>query len=83
MKAAKQYKEQWEELNFLRLMKFTENVLKLAGDFLSKANAITHVLLFIFYKLMVIAWRTGHVLLMTEPLVKVEKEETWIYRQIK
>lgn len=83
MKAAKQYKEQWEEVNFLRLMRFIESVLKFTGAILAKTNAFTHVLLFLFYKLMVLAWRTGHVLLMTEPIVKIEKEETWIYRQIK
>lgn len=70
MKAAREYKEQWEEANWLRLIYLANQFNSVLYNLLKKAAKA----LFLIIKL----------LLLTEPgLNRIEKDETWIFRQIK
>ena len=84
MKAAKQYKEQWEEANLLRLIFLGNQAYEALNKLINRTLIAINILLFITYQagkglLLVIK-----LLLLTEPsLNKIERDETWIFRQIK
>lgn len=84
MKAAKQYKEQWEEANWLRLV-YLANILNKAGYKLFKNTAIAiNVLLYLNYQVLKGLVLIVKIMFLTEPqLNRIEKDETWIFRQIK
>jgi hypothetical protein len=84
MKAVRAYKEHWEETNLLRLL----YVAKLVNE---KVNACLRVALILFEVTLYISYRAckglylfAKLLLLTESrLMKIERDETWIFRQIK
>ncbi len=81
---AKQYKEQWEEANLLRLIYISNQAYEILSGLFTKTLIAINVLLFITYQaakglLMIIK-----LLLLTEPGInRIERDETWIFRQIK
>lgn len=84
MKAAKAFKEQWEEANLLRLIYFANNVYGKINLFTKNALIFINVLLFIFYKAGHGLWLIVKVLLLSEPEInRIERDETWIFRQLK
>lgn len=84
MKAAKAFREQWEEANLLRLIYFANNVYGKINLFAKRGLILFNVLLFIFYKAGHGLWLIVKVLLLSEPeFNKIERDETWIFRQLK
>ncbi len=83
MKAAWQYKQEWEEINFLRLTVCTR---KIAHYFCFGAKTINQVasfLLFIAYCALKIVLACCYLLVATKTSLRNTKEEEWIFRQIK
>jgi hypothetical protein len=84
MKAAKAFREQWEEANLLRLIYFANNVYAKINLFAKRALILINVLIFIFYKAGHGLWLIVKVLLLSEPeFNRIERDETWIFRQLK
>lgn len=84
MKAVKEYREQWEEENFMRLLNasiMTFNFFRKAGKRLS---TVLNILLFIGYQAVKGLFMIVKLLFLTESSIqKIERDETWIFRQIK
>lgn len=84
MKAAKQYKEQWEELNWLRLIYLGKQISELFNVIFKKITIALNLFLFISYLVIKTLWLFIKLLLLTEPSIqRIERDETWIFRQIK
>ena len=84
MKAAKQYKEQWEEANLLRLIHIGSQAYEILSGLFTKTLIVINVLLFITYQAAKSLLIIIRLLLLTEPSInKIERDETWIFRQIK
>ncbi|MCC2678612.1 MAG: hypothetical protein K0R29_1188 [Pseudobdellovibrio sp.] len=84
MKAVKAYKEHWEEINLLRLI-YAAKLINEKINILFKAGLIVfNLALYISYRAAKGLWLIVHLLLFTEPrIMQVEKDETWIFRQLK
>jgi hypothetical protein len=72
MKAVRQYKQQWEEEQFLQLVHFAEQIYKALNLFI-----------YISYQLIKLVFNLIHLVLFTETNHQLIKDEQWIYRQIK
>ena len=84
MKAAKEYREQWEEANLLRLIVTAERVYEKINHFLKQAIIVLNVLVYIMFQAIKGLLLIIKLLLMTEPAInRIERDETWIFRQIK
>ena len=84
MKAAKEYKEHWEEVNFLRLLHLAIEIHRTLNKYLKRAIVIFNVLLYIVYQAAKGLFLIIKLLLLTEPsLNRIERDETWIFRHIK
>ncbi len=84
MKAAREYKEQWEEANWLRLIYLANQFNSVLYNLLKKAAIVINVFLYIIYQAVKALFLIIKLLLLTEPgLNRIEKDETWIFRQIK
>lgn len=84
MKAAKEYREQWEEANLLRLINIASQIYEKINNILKHAIVVLNVLLYILFQAAKGLLLIIKLLLLTEPaLNKIEKDETWIFRQIK
>ncbi len=84
MKAAKQYKDQWEEANWLRLLYLAKLTNELLSGLFRKTLIAINVLAYIAWQTLRGLWVVGQLLFLTEAsLNKIERDETWIFRQIK
>lgn len=84
MKAAREYRQQWEEANWLRLIYLANQLSEVFYKILKKALVITNVFLYIVYQAIKGLLLIIKLLLLTQPsLNKIERDETWIFRQIK
>lgn len=84
MKAALQLKDEWEEANWLRLISLSNSALASGKNFFKKSLIAANILLFIAYQALKALGLIVKILLLTEPsLNKIERDETWIFRQIK
>ncbi|MEQ1722027.1 MAG: hypothetical protein ABL930_02550 [Pseudobdellovibrio sp.] len=84
MKAAKQYKQQWEEANWIRLLFLANRIYEALNQIFKYILIGANVFLFIIYQAFKAFWLILKLLLLTEPsLIRIEKDETWIFRQIK
>lgn len=84
MKAVKAFKEQWEQANLLRLIYFANQLYAKLNQVAKAVLIIFNVLLFVFYKAGTSLWLIVKVLLLSEPEIKrIERDETWIFRQLK
>ena len=84
MKAAKQYKEHWEEVNWLRLVYLANVINRAIYKLLRNAGIAINVLLYLSYQAIKGLVMVFKLLLLSEPeLRRVERDETWIFRQIK
>lgn len=84
MKAAKQYKQQWEEANWIRLLFIANRIYEALNKIFKNVLIGVNVFLFIIYQALKAGWLIVKLLFLTEPsLIRIEKDETWIFRQIK
>ena len=84
MKEAREYKQQWEEANWLRLIYLANQFSEAFYKLLKKALIIINVFLYIIYQAFKGLLLIIKLLLLTQPsLNKIERDETWIFRQIK
>lgn len=84
MKAAQQHRQEWEEANWLRLIHINNQAYKALIGFFRKILIAANILLYIFYKAFQAMLLMVKLLLLTEPAInKIERDETWIFRQIK
>ena len=84
MKAAREYKQQWEEANWLRLIYLANHLSEAFYKLLKKALIVINVFLYIIYQAFKGLLLIVKLLLLTQPsLNKIERDETWIFRQIK
>lgn len=84
MKAAKQYKQQWEEANWLRLIYLANQLSSVLYKLFKKTAIVINVFLFIIYQAVKALFLIIQLLFLTEPALKrIERDETWIFRQIK
>lgn len=84
MKAAKEYKAQWEEVNWLRLVYLANSINRSIYKLFRYGVIVFNVLLFISYKAVKALALIIKFLLLSEPsLNRYERDETWIFRQIK
>lgn len=84
MKAARLYKQQWEEANWLRLIHVANQLTKIFNAVLKCTVIAAHLILFINYQVIKYLLLIVNLLLLTEPSInRVERDETWIFRQIK
>lgn len=84
MKAAKEYTQQWEEANWLRLIYIANQLSRLSYNLYKKIAIFINVFLFIIYQTIKGLLLIIKLLLLTQPsLNKIQRDETWIFRQIK
>lgn len=84
MKAARQYKQQWEEANWLRLIYIASQISLFFYKLFSKVLIVINVFIFIIYQALRGLILIIKLLLLTDSRInKIEKDETWIFRQIK
>ncbi len=84
MKAVRAYKENWEEINLLRLIHTAKLINEKINVAIKVALIVFNVLLYISYRALKGLCLIVHLLLFTEPrIIQVEKDETWIFRQLK
>lgn len=83
MKAAKHYKRQWEETNFLRLMHFTEQIFKLISFSTKKLSIALSIFSYIAFQTFLFAFRLLKLSFLNEIKIRPERDEQWIFRQIK
>lgn len=84
MKAARAYKQQWEEANWLRLIYIADQISLFLYKLIKKAVIVINVFLYIIYQALKAIYLIIKLLLLTEPgLNRIERDETWIFRQIK
>ena len=84
MKAVKAYKEHWEETNLLRLLNVAAFVNERINVLAKTTLIFINVFLYINYRAAKGLYLVVKLLLLTEPrIMNVERDETWIFRQIK
>ncbi len=83
MKAAKHYKQQWEETQILRLLQLTEQSLKIFSFIYLKINVAFNLILFLTYLLIKFNFNLLKIALFTETHQQLVRDEQWLYRQIK
>lgn len=84
MKAAREYKQQWEEANWIRLIYLAGQLSEIINKILKNTAIAINVALYIIYQAIKGLLLIIKLLLLTEPsLNKIERDETWIFRQIK
>ncbi len=84
MKAAKNYKERWEEENLLLLINFSQNFFERLWRIYSFVYKFMNVSLYIFYKLSEALLLILKLVFLSEPMIiRMERDESWIFRQIK
>jgi hypothetical protein len=83
MKAAKQYKRQWEEAQLLQLLELAEQTLKVLNFLLRKFKVITNLFLFLSYQMVILAVNIVKIALFAQKTELLVRDEQWIYRQIK
>ena len=83
MKAAR-LREHWEETNLLRLIYLAKRTNEILNGLLKKTIILINILLYITYKALKGLYLIITLLFLTEPsLIRIERDETWIFRQIK
>jgi hypothetical protein len=84
MKAVKAYTEHWEEINFLRLLQIAKLVNDKLNYYLKILLVICEVSLYISYLALKGLYLIIKLMFLTEPALKqAERDENWIFRQIK
>ena len=83
MNAARKYHESWEALNEKRVHLFLENLLIITQRLAIKTLAILHVVAFVIYKIIKIAGMILKAAFSENTIVRLERDEAWIYRTLK
>ncbi len=83
MKAAWQFKQEWEQENFIRLVNLSDKTLNAFHQFLKQFRLILSLIFFISYKIADITLAIVLVSLATETSLRCKRDEEWIFRQIK
>ncbi len=84
MKAVKAYKEHWEEINLLRLIYVAKLLNEKINAWLRFWLIFFNVLLYVAYSACKGLYLVVKILFLTEPrIMNIERDETWIFRQIK
>ena len=73
----------WEKRNEDLLLLVFEELYSLTKSLLKKLFILLSAMIFIFYKLIVIAGLSVRTALLSAPIVHIPKEESWLFRQIK
>jgi hypothetical protein len=84
MKAAKAQRANWEETNLLRLISVAKFINENLNGLFKKTIITLNVLLYITYKAIKGLYLIVKLLFLTESsMIRIERDETWIFRQIK
>lgn len=83
MKAVKQYKEQWEEAQFLHLIELAEQAYEVLNFLYRKFKLILNLILFITYQVVKLLWNIARIAFFTQPINQIMRDEQWLFRQIK
>lgn len=83
MNAARKYHESWEALNEKRIHLIWNNLGVIAKDSVEKTLTLLNLMLFIIYKSVKITGLLIRVIFSENPIVRIEREESWIYRNLK
>jgi hypothetical protein len=83
MNAAKKSQQSWEALNEERFIFLIDGLMTFNRLILSQVLITLNLLAFVTYKVLILAGLLFRVIFLTSPLVRFEREESWIYRQIK
>lgn len=73
----------WEKQNEERLTFAFGKSISFAKLFLNKIFLATNVLAFVFYKLILITGLIARTAFLSAPIIKIEREESWLFRQIR
>ena len=83
MNAARKYHQSWEALNEKRIHSLFENLLVIAKSLGEKTLAVLNVTAFVVYKLIKITGLIARVIFSENTIVRIEREESWIFRSLK
>lgn len=83
MNATKKSEHSWETVNEERLVLIAEGAFATGKVFFRRFLLILNLLAFVSYKVFIFAGLTIRAVALSKPILKIEREETWIYRQIK
>lgn len=83
MNAAEKSQQSWESLNEERLILFFEIIFSYQKLILQKAVIGLNLIAFVIYKLLFYLGLVLRALFLSSPIVRMDREEAWIYRQIK
>ncbi len=83
MKAAKHYRQEWEEAQFLQLFEFAAQIYRGFIVFFKILKLIFNLVIFIIYQLMKLTWNIARIAFLTQATNQLMRDEQWIYRQIK
>lgn len=83
MNAAKKSQQSWESLNEERFILAIEGIISFNKLALNRFLLILNLLAFVSYKLLFVAGLFIRALFIANPIVRIEREESWVYRQIK
>ena len=83
MNAAKKSQQSWESVNHERFIYAIESVISFNKLILNQIFLILNVLAFVFYKVLVFSGVFLRAVMQANPIVRIESEESWLYRQIK
>lgn len=83
MNAAEKSQQSWESINEERLISVFEIVFYFYKLILQKILIGLNLIAFVIYKLLFYFGLILRALFLSSPIVRVDREEAWIYRQIK
>ncbi len=83
MNAARKPIYSWETINEKRLLTLTEKSLKFLSAFAKYNFLLLNVIAFINYKIIQFLFRFLRAIFLSAPIVRLEKEEAWLFRSIK
>ncbi len=84
MKAVREFKEQWEEQNLLRLIAYYEQAFLFINAASKKFFNVMNTIVFINYLVIKAGYYLLRLLFLNDRLLQLpERDETWMFRQIK
>lgn len=83
MNASKKYHKNWESINEERLILLFESIWAISKESIRISVSVLNLIAFVFYRSAALAVAILNAVFLAKPIVKIEREESWIYRQIK
>lgn len=83
MNAAKKSQQSWESLSEERFIFLLEGFISFNKLILSQILLILNLLAFVSYKVLILVGWLLRAMFLAHPIVRIGREESWIYRQIK